>query len=71
MNTKVKLKGKCGGVMETSFAHAQKILQIDKHNVFEVAEPNKYQFINNELIKRPSKKGNKKRSEQEPSPEGE
>tara|TARA_Y100000310_G_C20004386_1_gene500001 strand:- start:70 stop:297 length:228 start_codon:yes stop_codon:yes gene_type:complete len=71
MDSKVKLKSKGGAILDTTFAHAQKILRIDKNNAFEVAEPDKFQFINNELIKRPSKGGNKKPAKQKRSSKGE
>jgi hypothetical protein len=69
MDSIVKLIHKqTGNKKELIFSHAQAFLQID--NSYEVDKSCNYQFVNNELIKRPSKKGNKKRSEQEPSPEG-
>jgi hypothetical protein len=65
MDSKVRLKtSKTGKVIETTFEHAQNILRIDKNNDFEIADKKKFQFINNDLIKRPSPKGGRKSTKQ-------
>jgi hypothetical protein len=56
-NQKVQLKSSAG-VNEYEFAHALEIMRIDKYNDFEVV--GNHQFIDNELIIRPSDKGSEK-----------
>ena len=58
-NNKVKLEYS-GGVKELPFDHALNILRNDKHNIFKVI--GKHQFVDNELIIKPSTKGRKKSS---------
>jgi hypothetical protein len=60
MDSIVKLRViKTGHVQEFTFEHALNILILDNNNDFECAD-NKHQFIDNELIKRPSDKGSEK-----------
>ncbi len=69
MKSKVKLKhNKRGVITELTFSHAQELLRVNKN--FEV-ESNNYEFINNELIKRPSKKGGTKSKKSKPDNGGE
>jgi len=51
-----------GNKKELVFSHAQEFLRID--NSYECAKDSNFQFINNELIKRPSKGGSKKSTKQ-------
>tara|TARA_R110000803_G_C11934631_1_gene315820 strand:+ start:661 stop:891 length:231 start_codon:yes stop_codon:yes gene_type:complete len=61
MDSIVKLKlVKTDETKEFTFKHAQEILRIDKHKDFEIADKKKFQFINNDLIKRPSPKVSKR-----------
>jgi len=61
MDSIVRLKNrKTGEDKGITFEHAQNILRIDKYNDFEIADKKKFQFINNELIKRPSPKVSKR-----------
>lgn len=70
MDSIVKLRLVNSGVIkEFPFIHAQAILKADKYNDFECAD-DKHQFINNELIKRPSNKGGKKSKKSKPDSEG-
>ncbi len=70
MDSKVKLIHKVtGNKKELVFAHAQAFLQID--NSYKCAKDSNYEFINNELIKRPSKKGGTKSKKSKPDNGGE
>jgi hypothetical protein len=62
MNDKVKLELiKTGVVKEYDFDHALAIMRIDKHNDFKVV--GNHEFINNELIIKPSTRGSKESTE--------
>jgi len=68
MDSIVKIKNKkTGAIKELVFPHAQGLLQINSD--FEPADKT-YEFINNELIKRPSNKGSKKPKKSKPDSEG-
>ena len=70
MNGEVKLKlTKLDTIKVFSFEHAQEILRADKYNDFEVADEN-HEFINNELIKRPSDKSGTKPAKSKRSKKG-
>jgi hypothetical protein len=70
MDSIVKLvHKKTGNKKELIFSHAQEFLRID--NSYECAKNSNHQFINNELIKRPSKGGNKKSAKQKRDNKGE
>jgi hypothetical protein len=63
MDSIVKLVHKVtGNKKELVFSHAQAFLRIDKS--YECAKDSNFQFVNNELIKQPSKGGNKKPAKQ-------
>ena len=71
MDSIVKLKlVKSDTIKEYTFRHAQDILRLDKYNDFEIADKKKFEFINNDLIKRPSPKGGKKASKSKGDTEG-
>ena len=72
MDSIVKLKlVKQGKTKEYTFRHAQEILRLDKYNDFAIADKKKFQFINNELIKRPSPKNSGKSDKSKGNKEGE
>ena len=73
MDSKVKLKIIALDVtQEFTFEHAQNILRKDfKFEKFEIADKKKFQFINNELIKRPSPKSSGKSDKSKGNKEGE
>jgi hypothetical protein len=59
MDSKVKLIHKVtGNKKELVFSHAEAFLKID--NSYECDKDSNYEFINNELIKKPSNRGSKK-----------
>ena len=69
MDSIVKLVHKVtGNKKELVFSHAQAFLRID--NSYKCAKDSNFEFINNELIKRPSNKGSKKPSKSKPSNKG-
>ena len=71
MDSKVILKlGKTGETQEFTFEHAQNILRVDKYKSFEIADNTKFEFINNDLIKKPSTKGSRKSTKQRSSTKG-
>ena len=72
MNSKVKLKViKQDVIQEFDFEHAENILKIDKYNDFEIAEPKKFKFIDNALIKLASPKVSRKANRKDSNTEGE
>jgi hypothetical protein len=71
MNSKIKLKtSKTGTIVELTFEHAQRILRADRNQDFEIADNTKFEFINNDLIKKPSTKGSRKSTKQRSSTKG-
>ena len=62
MNDKVKLEIiKTGMVKEYDFSHALAIMRLDKNNDFKVV--GNHEFINNELIIKPSTRGSEESTE--------
>jgi hypothetical protein len=71
MNGKVKLSSNNGvSVLEVDFAHAEKILQTDKLNTFEIVDKLRFEFIDNELIKRAVNRNSKKSRKSKQDNEG-
>ena len=71
MDSKIKLRLVKQDVIQVfDFGHAERILKIDKYNDFEIAEPKKFKFIDNALIKLASPKVGRKSNRKDGNTEG-